>query len=417
MTTTGSRNIPIQGEETGTSTEAIKPKEEIKEPAGRPRAESDVEMGKESGMTTTTTTTTSASEQKDADELLLWLGRYAANRNHPRPTTGTIRAYKSGEVLTVQSDEKVSRIFQKLITEGFLSAPVLDAQHRYTGYNIDLLDLVYHTLQCFHEWRTTTTTSGDTSGAQGPTAAPAPTVDFWNTYFQRDEFVRSHAMDVITKNPWRVYRHEHIATGDFSTLYCMEVMARLNQHRVVIIDRNWVVQNIVTQSMIISLISQNMHRLGSLRDMKIDDLMDLLPPNVETVKETDLTAEAYNLMGRAHVSGVAVVDGAGNLVDTLSVRDLRGIGSNAQNFMRLWLPVKAFKEEVRKQYERQTPKRPLVVTPNDTFEKIIENMFDGNIHRVWVVKDVREPKPLRVCTQRDVIRILLFKMGQPLPPV
>jgi len=35
----------------------------------------------------------------------------------------------------------------------------------------------------------------------------------------------------------------------------------------------------------------------------------------------------------------------GNLVDTLSVRDLRGIGSNAQNFMRLWLPVKAFKEE------------------------------------------------------------------------
>jgi len=54
-----------------------------------------------------------------------------------------------------------------------------------------------------------------------------------------------------------------------------------------------------------------LYSLGSLRNMKIDDLLDLLPRTVETVKETDLTAEAYNLMGRAHVSGVAVVDGEG----------------------------------------------------------------------------------------------------------
>lgn len=41
----------------------------------------------------------------------------------------------------------------------------------------------------------------------------------------------------VARNPWRAYRHEHIAHDDFSTLYAMEIMGRLGQHRVVIIDR------------------------------------------------------------------------------------------------------------------------------------------------------------------------------------
>lgn len=116
---------------------------------------------------------------------------------------------------------------------------MLDQQHRYTGYNLDLLgnlkainiavvcidvccalllflllctccvlicaccilllfvliccgygccccgcasvDLVYFILDCFHEWRATQSTG---AGATTDTSPP-PTVDFWNAYFER----------------------------------------------------------------------------------------------------------------------------------------------------------------------------------------------------------------------------------------
>ncbi len=45
-------------------------------------------------------------------------------------------------------------------------------------------------------------------------------------------------------------------------------------------------------------------------------------------------------MVQQNLSGLAVVDSAGVLVDTISVRDLRGIGVKAENWQAMWLTVK-----------------------------------------------------------------------------
>ena len=101
------------------------------------------------------------------------------------------------------------------------------------------------------------------------------------------------------------------------------------------------------------------------------------------------------------ISGLGVTGDKGHLVDVLSVRDLRGLGVKAEHFERLWLSVRRYKEEVRKEFRRQTPPVPIHVTEDDSFERVISAMDDGNIHRVFVVrKEEGGLKPTRVITQR-----------------
>ena len=119
------------------------------------------------------------------------------------------------------------------------------------------------------------------------------------------------------------------------------------------------------------------------------------------------------------ITGLGVTNSEGSLVDTLSVRDLRGMGVNAEHFERLWHTVARYKEEVRRDFKRQTPPKPIHVTRDDTLRHVITRMDDGNIHRVFVVEKQRREggsgeelwRPTHVITQRDVMRFLLFKMG------
>lgn len=108
-----------------------------------------------------------------------------------------------------------------------------------------------------------------------------------------------------------------------------------------------------------------------------------------------------------------MINAAGYLVDSISVRDLRGIGTQVEHFERLWHTVKQYKEEVRKEFPRQTPKTPIAVTLNDDVQTVIQRMDDGNIHRVFVVEKEAENqlKPLHVITQRDVLKLICFKCG------
>ena len=49
----------------------------------------------------------------ESDALLLWLTRFAVEKNHPRPLTGRVQAYVAGgEVLTIAQDEKLPQAFK-----------------------------------------------------------------------------------------------------------------------------------------------------------------------------------------------------------------------------------------------------------------------------------------------------------------
>jgi len=128
---------------------------------------------------------------------------------------------------------------------------------------------------------------------------------------------------------------------------------------------------------------------------------------VSSVQDTDPTIKAFRLMIDRKLSGLAVVNSKGELVDTISVRDLRGIGPEAEMFTRLWEPVADYKKRIRKMHSESVPLVPVVVLPTDTLETVIRLMETKAVHRVFVVKDHESRRPINVISQSDIIKFIL----------
>jgi len=331
-------------------------------------------------------------EQQGLNNLLLYFARFPLDQLSPRSTTGTIRLWKSGNAVTVRDDERVSRAFFKLVTEGFLSAPVLDERGRYVGM-LDLLDLTALVARLFEQ------------------AKIEPTQEQWNQWFEKEKtFWDTRVRDLLkqsNREPDRpVFR-------GFSVLQAMEIFARTGVHRVPVLDEYQNVVGICTQSMIISLLSQGLEMMGPIRNRSVREMHSQLSQELFSVGQDDKAIDAFRMMMEKRIHGVPVVDKAqGLLVDNISVRDLRGVGTNVAKFKRLFEPVTTFKQLVRQEYEQQTPPKPITVTEHDTIERVIQLMDDGNIHRVYEVQ-TNKATPVHVISQVDVIRYVLRCAGVP----
>lgn len=319
----------------------------------------------------------------------------------PRGTTGDTSIQKSGPVMTVQRDESLPRVFRKLASEGFLSAPVLDYDGiTYIGF-ITMLDLVKHTTKLF--W--------------------ADTEEQWVDFFSKQDRFQETLVEDVMRVPSVEQRDPFPpARLEYSHFYALEKFARTNfLHRMACVnpetDR---VENIITQSMMISFLRQNKEKMGSLRTLKVREFASVAKKGiwtkVQTIKQTNKAVNAFNKMVNQEISGLAVVDDVGVLTGAISIRDLRGVGTSGENFFRLFRTVKEFKRMARQDYPRQAswvhfsnkpvPVDGLYVTPEHTFEDVLDRMNDGNIHRVFICSELSvaagAPKPVNVISQQEV---------------
>jgi hypothetical protein len=147
---------------------------------------------------------------------------------------------------------------------------------------------------------------------------------------------------------------------------------------------------VVTESMIIGWCFVNLDKLGDARNTPVSELTRSY--FVQAIEESEpavnatlaLCAElccdsthsvlrrwlgcdgvtcvqikAFKMMAEKRLSGLCIVDKFGNVTDSLSVRDLKGIGADGELFTRLWEKVSDFKKKVRK----HTPHSQSVSSP------------------------------------------------------
>jgi CBS domain-containing protein len=232
----------------------------------------------------------------------------------------------------------------------------------------------------------------------------------WSEFFALDKFKNALIGQVLTKAISRLEGGKCISHPAYignSSLDALEQMARLGAHRVPVLADAGRVHSLVTQSMFISLFTQQIHRLGRLKHTLVTDMVPYFAKSPWQVNEDTLAINAFKLMAKHNVSGLGVVDNLGCLVGTISVSDLHGMGCRAEHFERLWYPVRLF---IRDTQPNRTPPTVLLL---DTLETVIRTMRDGDIHLVFVVSRAAENSsvPLHVITQRDVLKYFCMKMG------
>lgn len=232
----------------------------------------------------------------------------------------------------------------------------------------------------------------------------------WSDFFDLDRF-KTTKVDQLLKqvaSQWSQSRIPYLpAYTGCSSLGVLEQMVRLGAHRIPVLSDDGHVKGLMTQSMFISLFSQEMHRLGRLRYLWVSDIVQSLTVVPFVVQEDSLALNAFKLMVKHNVNTLGVVDSDGCLVNSISVSDLHGMGCNTEHFERLWYPIKQFKHSVH------TARKPSIVTLTDSLETIIRRMDDGNVHVVFVVDHSSSLNmiPLHVITQRDVLRAVCNSMG------
>jgi len=130
------------------------------------------------------------------------------------------------------------------------------------------------------------------------------------------------------------------------------------------------------------------------------------------VKSIDVNTPAikgFQLMKDQSLSGIAVLDEQGRVVDNLSLRDLKAIRLENQLFHRLFFPCKDFlrilSEESNYAKKDVRPIFRKIVRENDTIEHVIRVLVEYNIHRVYLVDD--NDKPVGVVALRDVLLELI----------
>jgi len=288
------------------------------------------------------------------------------------------------KIFVCQRTDKIADVWKGLIKHNFLSVPVLQKTgKKYYGF-VDLADIVAFFVEHF----------GDKKLGE--------TEDFWAMVDAEQQFQKLTVNDVM-KYPLNKRNQFHPVPRGFSLWTAVELLAREEGlHRVPVIDSNWKLVNMITQSQLIRHLNEHIDDIADKKNKPLHLISSLQKP-VISIHENEITMNAFKKMNELGLPAIAVVNNEGHLVGNISIRDLKGISGDARLFWRLYQTVKNFLHKIREEYQQQhgRPRTVVTVTPEESLENAIKKLAEHNIHRVYMVNS--EKKPVGVCSLKDIL--------------
>jgi len=315
----------------------------------------------------------------EADNLILVLSKIKVERLLPR----------GRQVITTNTFETLPDVFKKMIDINVLSLPVLNQKEKYYGV-IEMFDLVEYVTTVFSDLSTT------------------KFIDLEKLLISEKKFTHGTVRDVMKSPRTKQNPFKPIDKG-YSLFTAWEILAHGGVHRIPILDENDKICDIITQSMLIDFLWQNIEKIGNIADLQVKDMKSQPLEPLSSVQTSTKALFAFREMVRTNKSGLAVLDENGHLVNNFSIRDLRGIHYDAKVFWRLWSSVTDYKALVRQEFPDKTPAELIYALPNDSLYSVVEKMAKQHIHRIYVVESKENCKPIRVITQTDILREIILK--------
>jgi len=293
-----------------------------------------------------------------------------------------------GRIFVAQRTDKIVDVWKGLITHNFLSVPVLQkSKNKYYGF-IDLVDIVQYVVETFGNEKLN------------------KDADFWQQ-FEKEELLNTKTVNDIMVYPVSRRNPFHPVSKGYSLFSVVEILAHeKGLHRVPVIDENRRLVNLITQSQLTRFLHDHIKELGTVKDKPLSEISHG-HNQVISVHEDETAIRAFNIMLTNNVTGIAVVDSSGKVVDNISLRDLKAIQHDGRMFWRLYQTCKNFLMKIRKEFAKEDarPSRVVVLTPKDTLESVINLCNNHNIHRVYVVDENK--KPISVISLRDILNEII----------
>jgi len=284
-------------------------------------------------------------------------------------------------VVYVNDSDTVQEAFKKVVENDILSVLILDhVTNNWIGF-LDIKDIASFAIDVF----------GPAHDANEDTVAKIEDQQLFKNS-------NVHSLeDLWKKNPFVSVKHS-------SSLYdLMREFSDKQVHRVGVLNNEGVLLGIISQWKFIEFIHKNIHYFGKLAQKTVGELK-LGYKHVLTVTSNQLAIDAFRLMTRHNVLGVAVVDQQGFPVGNISARDLKGISRTADFWPALYMSVEKFLEFVSQKSMR--PENNLITcSPYDTLDKVLMLLVTNHIHRLFILDE--QGNLTGVIALYDIIQTLL----------
>jgi CBS domain-containing protein len=293
-------------------------------------------------------------------------------------------------IISVGADAPVSQAFKVLIKNNILAAPVFDYAKNKYYYMFSMRDVVFHALRVL-----------DATNFENETM---PAITFLT---EKDHFRNYKVQDIVGRKEKLV----EIGT-DITVDKVVELMVRTHAHRVVSLNPDRSLNNIITQSRVVECLVQLFDvspSLGALGKQTVHDLELAKKENLTSISIDKRAVDAFKAMCENNISGLPVVGPDGTLVGNLSESDLRAIQSNAQYLKIFYLPLNEYMDLMHK-HQREEPRnyhsRPIVKCEGvDSFRAVVERVVEHKVHRCYEVDS--DGKLIGVISLHDILSALV----------
>jgi len=296
-----------------------------------------------------------------------------------------------GHVVTIQSNETPFEGFKKLIQHNILSAPVFDLQNKkYTGF-LDMRDLVSFVVFVDDDQKSDVPANLHDLITYGiklfkqPADGVTCTINVFN-------FV-----DLSRRNPM------HPVYPNDTLLQAVEILAK-GVHRVPVLNDQGEVINIISQSSIITFLEKHHNSIKTDTTKSIGEIHLGTSP-VIYVTESTPAIEAFRLMDKKGISGVAVVNEHGQFIGNTSASDLK-LFIRTISLELLRKPISDFLKIIRQEsMEERSP--TIGISTTDTIAYAIRKLASTKVHKLFVADDSSGYTPISVVSLTDILKYLM----------
>eukprot|EP01134_Creolimax_fragrantissima_P000636 CFRG0636T1 len=298
---------------------------------------------------------------------------------------------RADNICILDSQYSINQCLQLFTRESLLSAPVWDQKTKSFLGSMDLMDIVRVLV--------------DTFGLD-----EIQRHDVHSLMSKRPKFTETHIKDIYDfseSNPWTP------VSLDTSLNDALKLMTESDQYirRISVVDSSKTDKKQLVAILSQAALVRHISRIGAFTDNRthvtcVGDFYNK-KKKVISLEGGKVTIEAFQLIRKTGVSGVAITDDEGHLIGSLSIRDLKGIAVNGGvELNRLLLPARSYLNLISTMSLEE--KHPAIsVVPSDKLSSVINKIAAARVHRLFVVDE--KMLPVGVVSLVDILRELVHE--------